>query len=56
MLVGDGTHVGVSLRKMKVRPMEKPDEARDVQPHFKMYDCFLLFKRKGISNKHLCDN
>ena len=53
MVVGDGTHVGLSLRKMSITPIENPQNNTVIETRHKRYDRVFLHKQKGVSGDDL---
>ena len=58
MLVGDGTHVGVSVRRMNVFPIQAPEDTeRTVQTHHQRLDRIFLYNgepdKKKAARVHL---
>lgn len=50
-LAGDGTHVGLSQRRVNITPVDKADSDELLTPHHKRFDRVLLPYRPGVDDE-----
>jgi hypothetical protein len=55
VLACDGTHVGVSLRKLSITPVEQPETDEEVPTLHRRYDRVFLFQRDELTKKQMHD-